>query len=105
MEDIDLNLDDFVARVNSDLVGKYVNIASRCAGFITKRFEGRINMNWTNPLLTEVQAAGATIATLYDQREYGKALREVLLLVDRANQFVDLEKPWELAKMRQTTSR
>jgi len=98
MEDIDLNLDDFVARVNSDLVGKYVNIASRCAGFITKRFGGRINVTSTSALISEVQTAATSIGNLYDQREYGKALREVLLLIDRANQFVDQEKPWELAK-------
>jgi methionyl-tRNA synthetase len=98
MEDIDLNLDDFVARVNSDLVGKFVNIASRSAGFISKRFEGRIHHAPGGALLGEVQAAAATIAEWYEQREYGKALREVMALADRANQFVDQEKPWELAR-------
>ena len=98
MEDIDLNLDDFVARVNSDLVGKYVNIASRCASFITKRFKGRLAGPSANPALKEIQAGAAGIAALYDAREYGKALRDVMLLADKANQFVDAEKPWELAK-------
>jgi methionyl-tRNA synthetase len=98
MEDIDLNLDDFVARVNSDLVGKFVNIASRCAGFISKRFEGRIRQEPGSALLADAQAAAAAIADCYEQREYGKALREIMSLADRANQFVDHEKPWELAR-------
>jgi methionyl-tRNA synthetase len=98
MEDIDLSLDDFVARVNSDLIGKYVNIASRCAGFINKRFNGRLDWQGTSALISETQAGAFLIAELYDQREYGKALREIMSLVDRANQFVDQEKPWELAK-------
>jgi len=106
MEDIDLNLTDFCARVNSDLVGKYVNIASRCAGFIGKRFDGRIGAMahaapgaGTQPsLLEDMRAAQASIASLYDAREFGKAMREVMALADRANQYVDHEKPWELAK-------
>jgi methionyl-tRNA synthetase len=97
MEDIDLNLEDFVARVNSDLVGKYINIASRCAGFISKRFDGKL-MRSSSMLISETQAAAASIASLYEQREYGKALREIMALADRANQFVNEEKPWELAK-------
>jgi methionyl-tRNA synthetase len=97
MEDIDLSLEDFTARVNSDLVGKYVNIASRAAGFIHKRFDGRM-MRSTSALLTEVQAAAPAIAALYEAREYGKAVREIMQLADRANQFVDQEKPWELAR-------
>jgi methionyl-tRNA synthetase len=97
MEDIDLNLEDFVARVNSDLVGKYINIASRCAGFISKRFEGQV-MSVTHPILDAMRAAAADIAAYYDQREFGKALREIMLLADRANQYVDQEKPWDLAK-------
>ncbi len=97
MEDIDLSLEDFVARVNSDLVGKYVNIASRCAGFVTKRLGGKLTRS-TSSLLAEVQAAAKPVASLYEQREFGKALREIMLLADRANQFVDQEKPWELAK-------
>jgi methionyl-tRNA synthetase len=100
MEDIDLNLDDFVARVNSDLVGKYVNIASRCASFITKRFKGRLAGASANPALKEIQAGAAGIAAFYDAREYGKALRDVMLLADKANQFVDAEKPWELARQK-----
>ena len=98
MEDIDLNLEDFVARVNSDLVGKYINIASRTAGFITKKFNGRINWHGTSALLTEAQEAASNIAELYEQREYAKALRVVMYLTDRANQFIAEEKPWELAK-------
>jgi methionyl-tRNA synthetase len=98
MEDIDLNLDDFVARVNSDLVGKYVNIASRCAGFITKRFEGKLAAPPASETVKALRTTAPSIAAAYDAREYAKALREVMLLTDRANQFVDSEKPWELAK-------
>jgi methionyl-tRNA synthetase len=98
MEDIDLSLDDFVARVNSDLVGKYINIASRCAGFITKRFKGRL-APVDSPLLRDAQAAAAAIAELYEAREYGKALREVMALADRANQFINEHKPWELGRL------
>ncbi|MEW5890811.1 MAG: methionine--tRNA ligase [Pseudomonadota bacterium] len=98
MEDIDLSLEDFIARVNSDLVGKYINIASRCTGFITKRFNGRL-APVDSPLLRDTRAAAATIAELYEAREYGKALREVMALADRANQFVNEHKPWELGKL------
>jgi methionyl-tRNA synthetase len=98
MEDIDLNLDDFIGRVNSDLVGKYVNIASRSAGFIAKRFEGRLAAAPRSQTLQALREAAPAIAALYENREYSKALREVMLLADRANQFVDAEKPWELAK-------
>ncbi len=97
MEDIDLNLDDFIARVNSDLVGKYVNIASRCAGFIHKRFDGALAPS-ASGLLSDAQAAGEPIAALYEAREYGKAVRETMALADRANQFVNDHAPWELAK-------
>ncbi|MCA1975171.1 MAG: methionine--tRNA ligase, partial [Caenispirillum sp.] len=97
MEDIDLSLDDFVARVNSDLVGKYVNIASRCAGFIHKRFGGALAAV-ASGLLGEAQAAGEAIAAHYEAREYGKAVREIMALADRANQFVNDHAPWELAK-------
>jgi len=105
MEDIDLNLEDFAARVNSDLVGKYINIASRAAGFITKRFGGKLC-----PVdLTQSFSAGfvrgsflrddvAEIASYYEQREYGKAMRKIMELVDHVNGFVDNNKPWELAK-------
>ncbi|HEY9381412.1 MAG TPA: methionine--tRNA ligase [Burkholderiales bacterium] len=99
MEDIDLNLDDFVARVNSDLVGKFVNIASRCAGFINKRFEGRlVGVEAGNDLLHYMQEAAVEIAAHYDAREYGKAMREIMAQADAANSFVDHVKPWELAK-------
>ncbi len=98
MEDIDLSLDDFVARVNSDVVGKYVNIASRCAGFIAKRFNGRLTGALQNPLLSEIQSASFEIARCYEARDYGKALREIMLHTGNVNAFVDQVKPWELAK-------
>lgn len=99
MEDIDLSLDDFVARVNSDLVGKYVNIASRCAGFITRRFEGRLAQSLPpHPLLDELKQSRHDIEMLYEGREYAKALRTIMGLADRANQYVDDQKPWEVAK-------
>ncbi|MES2355739.1 MAG: methionine--tRNA ligase [Pseudomonadota bacterium] len=98
MEDIDLNLDDFVARVNSDLVGKYVNIASRCAGFLTKKFNGQIAGGEVLPVLTKLQGHAKQLAALYEGRAYGQALREVMALADEVNQFVDQSKPWELAK-------
>ncbi len=97
MEDIDLNLDDFIARVNSDLVGKYVNIASRCAGFIGKKFDGKLaatDAEWLKPL----RDAASSIADAYEAREFGRALREVMALADAANVFVNDKKPWELAK-------
>jgi methionyl-tRNA synthetase len=99
MEDLDLNLQDFVARVNSDLLGKYINIASRSAGFLVKRFGGVVSdeaMN--NPLLTEIASASEKIAELYEAREYAKALRTIMELADRVNGFVDENKPWEIAK-------
>jgi methionyl-tRNA synthetase len=98
VEDIDLNLDDFSARVNSDLVGKYVNIASRTAGFITKHFAGALVSPSPPAVLNEVSSAAAKIAAYYDNREYSKAIREIMLLTDLANQYVDGNKPWELAK-------
>ena len=99
MEDLDLNLQDFVARVNSDLLGKYINIASRSAGFLVKRFGGVVSdeaMN--NLLLKEIAAASEKIAELYEAREYAKALRTVMELADKVNGFVDENKPWEIAK-------
>ena len=100
LEDIDLNLDDFVARVNSDLVGKYVNIASRCAGFLAKRFDGRIDAAaLAHPLVAELRSAAGDIAALYEAREFAKAMRRVMELTDAVNVFVDAEKPWELAKL------
>jgi methionyl-tRNA synthetase len=99
MEDIDLNLDDFVARVNSDLVGKFINIASRTAGFIHKNFDGKLADGVANlELIGDFQAAAGTIAAHYEARDYSKALREIMALADRANQYVADEKPWELAK-------
>src|SRR3569833_523929 len=99
MEDIDLNLDDFVARVNSDLVGKFINIASRTAGFIHKNFDGKLADGVANiELVGAFQAAAGTIAAHYEARAYAKALREIMALADRANQYVADEKPWELAK-------
>ncbi|NOS95840.1 MAG: methionine--tRNA ligase [Methylotenera sp.] len=98
MEDIDLNLEDFVARVNSDLVGKYINIASRTAGFINKRFDGRLKASQTNPVIAEMKSAAARIAEAYDHRDYGKALREIMSLADQANGFVAEAAPWVMAK-------
>jgi methionyl-tRNA synthetase len=101
VEDLDFNPEDFVARVNADLVGKYVNIASRAAGFLAKRFgrqlsadvgvEGRV-------LLDGLRAHADTVRQLYEEREFGKALREVMALADRVNEYVDQHKPWELAR-------
>jgi methionyl-tRNA synthetase len=101
VEDIDFNAEDFVARVNSDLVGKYVNIASRAAGFVHKRFGGQLSADpgvEGRVLLDGLRAHGEAIATLYEERELGKALREIMLLADRVNEYVDRHKPWELAK-------
>ena len=100
LEDIDLKLEDFVARVNSDLVGKYVNIASRCAGFLAKRFDGRVDgAALGHPLIAQLRAAADEVAALYEAREFGKAMRRVMELADAVNVFVDAEKPWELAKL------
>lgn len=99
MEDLDLNLQDFVARVNSDLLGKYINIASRSAGFLVKRFGGIVSDEaMSNPLLKEIAASSEKIAQLYESREYAKALRTVMELADKVNGFVDENKPWEIAK-------
>ncbi|MGA0611797.1 methionine--tRNA ligase [Caldimonas sp. KR1-144] len=101
VEDIDFNPDDFVTRVNSDLIGKYVNIASRAAGFIAKRFDGRLSGDLGaegDALVSALSDARESVAALYEQREYGKALREIMLLADRVNEYVDQHKPWELAK-------
>ncbi|MEX3606304.1 MAG: methionine--tRNA ligase [Burkholderia sp.] len=99
MEDLDLNLDDFQARGNSDLVGKYVNIASRAAGFLIKRFEGRVQDSAMNhPLLASLREAIPQIAAHYEAREYGCALRQVMSLADAVNGYVDTAKPWEQAK-------
>ena len=111
VEDIDFNPDDFIARVNSDLVGKYINIASRCSGFISKKFGGKLQLPPStfdfgarkfglnkDSLLAEFQDKAGQVADHYESREFGKALREIMTLADYANQFVDTRKPWDLAK-------
>ncbi|MGI4814098.1 MAG: methionine--tRNA ligase [Janthinobacterium lividum] len=99
LEDIDLNLDDFVARVNSDLVGKYVNIASRTAGFLSKRFEGRVQDSaMQHPVLVRLRDALPTVAAHYEARDYGRALRLTMELADAVNGFIDAAKPWEQAR-------
>jgi methionyl-tRNA synthetase len=99
VDDLDLNLEDFIARVNSDLVGKVVNIASRCAGFINKRFGGQLADSCTEPALyDEFIEAGDTIARHFEQREFSQAVRHIMALADRANQYIDANKPWVLAK-------
>ncbi|QWD89297.1 methionine--tRNA ligase [Polynucleobacter sp. MWH-CaK5] len=99
MEDLDLNLQDFTARVNSDLLGKYINIASRSAGFLVKRFGGIVDdAAMSHPLLGQLADAKDEIADLYETREYAKALRRVMELADLVNGFVDSNKPWEIAK-------
>src|SRR5204863_1636474 len=101
VEDVDFNPDDFIARVNSDLVGKYINIASRAAGFIAKRFGGALSGDVGVEglsVLDALRAGCSDIERLYEEREFGKALREIMLLADRVNEYVDQHKPWELAK-------
>jgi methionyl-tRNA synthetase len=99
VDDLDLNLEDFAQRVNSDLVGKVVNIASRCAGFIHKRFDGKLSAKCSEPgLFNEFVTAGESIAAHYEAREYGRAVREIMALADRANQYIDEQKPWVVAK-------
>ena len=99
IDDIDLNMDDFMARVNSDLVGKVVNIASRCAGFINKRFEGKLSAKLPDTDLHEAFViAGNKIADMYERREFGHAMRAIMLLADKANQYIDDKKPWVLIK-------
>jgi len=99
VDDIDLNLNDFVQRVNSDLVGKVVNIASRCAGFLRKKFDNRMASECSEQaLLDEFIWAGDDIAALYETRDFGRAMREIIALADRANQYIDDKKPWVLAK-------
>ncbi len=99
LDDLDLNLDDFVARVNADLVGKFVNLASRCAGFINRQFGGQLAGELDAPdLQAELVAAGDSIARAYDQREFGRAMREIMALADVANRYIDERKPWVLAR-------
>jgi methionyl-tRNA synthetase len=99
VDDIDLNLDDFVQRVNADLIGKVVNIASRCAGFLRKKFDNKLSANCSEPeLVQSFIDAGDSIAALYEAREFNRAMREVIALADRANQYIDDKKPWVMAK-------
>ena len=99
VDDMDLNLEDFAQRVNSDLVGKVVNIASRCAGFLRKRYDNRLSAVCSEPeLIDGMISAGDSIAALYEARDFQRAMREVIALADRANQFIDDKKPWLLAK-------
>jgi methionyl-tRNA synthetase len=99
MEDLDLNLSDFVARVNSDLIGKYINIASRSAGFLVKRFGGVVvDDAMQHPLLISIRAVNTKIAELYEGREFAKAVRTIMELADQVNAFVDENKPWDIAK-------
>ena len=105
VEDIDFNPDDFTARVNSDLVGKFINIASRAAGFLSKRFNNRLSSDLGvegRMLMVGLRAQSDVIAQLYEVREFAKALREVMALADRVNEFVDQRKPWDLAKQEGT---
>ncbi|MDF7670406.1 methionine--tRNA ligase [Orbaceae bacterium ESL0721] len=99
IDDIDLNLEDFVQRVNSDLVNKVVNIASRCAGFINKRFAGKLSATLADPdLYHQFVAKASTIASYFEARESGKAVREIMALADDANRYIDEKAPWVVAK-------
>jgi methionyl-tRNA synthetase len=101
VEDVDFNPEDFVARVNADLIGKYINIASRAAGFIAKKFDGKVTTTWateSDSFISGLRAVSADIQTLYEQREFGKALRAIMEQADVINAYVDANKPWELAK-------
>lgn len=99
IDDLDLNLEDFSQRVNSDLVGKVVNIASRCAGFISKNFNGQLSTRIEQAeLLTEFQQAQELIAQAYETREFGRAMREIMRLADRANEYIAIKEPWQLVK-------
>ena len=99
VEDIDLNLEDFTARVNSDLVGKLVNIASRCSGFINKRFDNMLDDKLADEaLFAEIAAASEQIAVHYEKREFSKAMRTIMTLADKANRYIDEHKPWVMIK-------
>jgi methionyl-tRNA synthetase len=99
IDDLDLNLEDFAQRVNSDLVGKVVNIASRCASFITKRFDGMLSMNIDNQeLADEVMAAGDSIAAHYESRDFARGMREIMALADKVNEYIAIKEPWQLVK-------
>ncbi|QXP86475.1 methionine--tRNA ligase [Methylococcus capsulatus] len=112
MEDIDLSLEDFVARVNSDLVGKYINIASRTAGFVTKFFDGRLDVPMQladgealDFLIDRLRDSAEEISGYYDSRDYNKAIRKIMELADEVNIFVNEKKPWEIAKRDDSYSR
>jgi len=99
IDDLDLNLEDFAQRVNSDLVGKVVNIASRCASFITKRFDGMLSSTIDNQALAdEVMAAGDSIAAHYESRDFGRGMREIMALADKVNEYIAIKEPWQLVK-------
>jgi len=99
IDDIDLNLEDFMARVNADLIGKVVNIASRCAGFISKKFDGKLAAELSEKVLFEDAASAAEhIAKSYEKREFSRAMRDIMALADKANQYIDEKQPWVLAK-------
>lgn len=99
IDDLDLNLEDFAQRVNSDLVGKVVNIASRCASFISKKFDGMLSTNIADQTLAdEVMAGGDSIANHYENREFGKAMREIMALADKVNEYIAIKEPWQLIK-------
>ncbi|MDH3646211.1 MAG: methionine--tRNA ligase [Gammaproteobacteria bacterium] len=99
IDDIDMNIEDFVQRVNSDVVGKLVNIASRCAGFISKQFDGKLAPKLPEPDLYQLFAdAGDRLAELYESREYSRAMREIMALADQANRYIDEHKPWQAIK-------
>lgn len=99
VDDLDLSLEEFINKVNSDLVGKVVNIASRCAGFISRGFDGRLAASASNPaLIAEVQQAAEEIARQYESREYSRAIRSIMALADKANQYIAERQPWVLAK-------
>ncbi|MGX5202000.1 methionine--tRNA ligase [Aliikangiella sp. IMCC44632] len=105
VDDFDLNLEDFIARINSDLVGKYINIASRCANFISKKFAGTLSDNIAeHPLIKEFQAASNDIANCYETKDYGKAIREIMNLADKANQYIATEEPWVKIKQEETAA-
>ncbi|MCK5335797.1 MAG: methionine--tRNA ligase subunit beta, partial [Gammaproteobacteria bacterium] len=103
VDDIDLNLEDFMQRVNSDIVGKVVNIASRCAGFIKKKFDGKLSADLPAPeLFKELTDASDKIADLFESRKYNQAIREIMALADKANQYIDDEAPWVKIKNEDT---
>lgn len=105
VDDIDLNLEDFMQRVNSDIVGKVVNIASRCAGFIKKKFDGQLSKTLPAPeLFNEMLAASPRIAELFESRKYNQAIREIMALADKANQYIDEEEPWVKIKNEDTAA-